>query len=512
MGHEVTVYDKMEKAGGLMTYGIPHYRLPKTVVERLNKALEGMGVGFVLKTTVGADISAEDFEAKFDSIYVCTGAWKQPLIGIEGEKLAQFGLNFLVEVNQFLKGVIGSGSSVLVCGGGNVAMDVAMTAKRLGAKNVKLVCLEKPEEMPATKEEVERAKEEGIEIVNSKGLSRIVSEGAKIKGLETKECVSVFDADGRFSPIYDENEKSFIESDCIILAIGQRVDLDFLGERFASQIKSQRGLIDVELETFKTNRPGVYAGGDAVYGPSVAIKAIHAGRIAAIHMSHGLGYPMGFEDSESDFIYFDPSAVKKKDANIEQEASLQERTLTREDVSTLEEKPVRAEAGRCMNCGCYSVNASDLTPVLIALDATIKTTRREIKAIDLFATSLKVTDMLENDEIITEAVIPKLYGYTSRYIKFRLRDSIDFAMASIAYAFKVKGGVIEDVRVVLGGVAPIPLKLSAVERLLKGRTPSEALAKEAAALSVEGAAGIGHNDYKIQEVKTFVERMVLSMM
>jgi CO/xanthine dehydrogenase FAD-binding subunit len=221
---------------------------------------------------------------------------------------------------------------------------------------------------------------------------------------------------------------------------------------------------------------------------------------------------MEFEGSESDFIYFDQSAVKKRDANREHEAALAERTLAREDVPTLEEKPVRAEAGRCMNCGCYSVNASDLTPVLIALDATLKTTKREIKAIDLFTTSLKVTDVLENDEIITEAVIPKLDGYTSRYVKFRLRDSIDFAMASIAYAFKVRGGVIEDVRAVLGGVAPIPLKLSAVEKLLKGKTPSEALAKEAAVLAGEGAGGIGHNDYKIQEVKAFVERMVLSMM
>ncbi|MPN46804.1 hypothetical protein SDC9_194403 [bioreactor metagenome] len=119
--------------------------------------------------------------------------------------------------------------------------------------------------------------------------------------------------------------------------------------------------------------------------------------------------------------------------------------------------------------------------------------------------------MLEKDEILTEIVIPKLDGYVSKYSKFRMRDSIDFAMASIAYAYKLEGGKIADIRVVLGAVAPVPLKLYAVEEFLKGKTPTKDLAKETAELAAEGAAGIGQNSYKVQEVKAFIERMVISM-
>lgn len=510
-GHQVVVYDKMEKAGGLMRYGIPRYRLPKEIVDNFIMALEGMGIQFVLNTTVGKDILVEELEGKYDSIYFGTGAWKQPILGIKEEKLAQFGLDFLVEVNSFLKGSIGSGNSVLVCGGGNVAMDVALTATRLGAKHVKLVCLEKASEMPATPEEVERAIQEGVEIINGKGLSRILSEDGKIIGLEVKACLSVFNETGRFDPVYDESDKQIIQTDCIILATGQRVDLDFLGEKYASQLKSQRGLIDVDLDTYKTKRPGIYAGGDVVLGPSVAVKAIRAGRKAAMEMNRDFGMPTKPAQDSPGFISFNPDGVKLKEANKEHELSVEKRTLTTEDTASLATKELEEEAARCMNCGCYSVNASDLSPVLVALDAIIKTTKKEIKAVDFFTTTLKTTDMLDPDEIITEIIIDKLNGYQSSYKKFRMRNTIDFAMASIAYAYKIESGFIKNIRVVLGGVAPVPLRLTVVEALLQNQAPSESLAREAAALAVEKAAGIGHNDYKIREVGTFVERMVLSM-
>ena len=273
-------------------YGIPHYRLPKHHVEALVKALEGMGVKFELGMTVGKDITMDEIDKRFDSIYFGTGAWKQPILGIDGENLTQFGLNFLVEVNTYLQKVTQFGNNVLVCGGGNVAMDVALTAVRLGAKNVTLVCLEKEEEMPATKEEIARAKEEGVTIINSRGLSRVIESKGKVTGLETNLCTSVFNDQGRFSPQYDENNKSVIESDCIILATGQRVDLDFLGEKYASQIKSQRGLIDVDSESYQTNLPNVYGGGDAVTGPNLAVMAVMTGGTAAKHMSKELGFPL----------------------------------------------------------------------------------------------------------------------------------------------------------------------------------------------------------------------------
>ena len=133
---------------------------------------------------------------------------------------------------------------------------------------------------------------------------------------------------------------------------------------------------------------------------------------------------------------------------------VEERTLEREDSVTISPEAAQQEARRCMNCGCYSVNASDLSPVLVALGATVKTGRRELPAAELFTESLKVKDMLEPDEIVTEISIPLSEGRTAHYDKFRLRDSVDFAMVSLASAYELEGGKISSASLVLGGVAP----------------------------------------------------------
>ena len=158
------------------------------------------------------------------------------------------------------------------------------------------------------------------------------------------------------------------------------------------------------------------------------------------------------------------------------------------------------------------MNASDLSPVMVMLGATLKTTEKEVKAADFFTTHLKAYDMLEEGEVITEIQIPKLDGYKMSYQKFRMRDSLDFAMTSMASAYKLTDGKIEDDRIVMGAVAPIPLRMAAVEELLIGNVPSEALAEEAGNLAIAGAETMGHNDYKINEVKTYVKRLVEEMM
>ena len=199
MGHEVTIYEKMEEAGGVMMYGIPEYRLPKHYVRDLVKALVGMGIVIRNNTEVGKDVTVEELKAQSDTVFLDTGAWKQPILGIDGESLTQFGLNFLVEVKKFMTKQIGK--EVLVCGGGNVAMDVALTAVRLGAQKVKLVCLEQRDEMPASAEEIARAEEEGVEIYNGWGLKRVLSaEDGSITGLESMNCVSVRTSRGTSTP------------------------------------------------------------------------------------------------------------------------------------------------------------------------------------------------------------------------------------------------------------------------------------------------------------------------
>ena len=507
-GNEVTVYDRMEKAGGVLYYGIPHYRLPKHYVEDFTKALAGMGIEFRMGVNVGEDITVEELDKEYDALYFGTGAWKQPILGIDGENLTEFGLNFLVDVNTYLKKAIGN--NVLVCGGGNVAMDVALTAIRLGAKNVKLICLEQRNEMPASAEEVARAEEEGLEIHNGWGLSKVLTdENGKVRGLESMKCTAVRDETGRFHPQYDYNEMKEFESDYIILATGQRVDISFLGEKFSEQLKSKRGLIDADLETLRTKNPKIYAGGDAVTGPNIAIRAIRAGRVAAGNINKDFGIEPEPLPVQEGFLHFDPEEVRSRTMHKLPERPLGTRTLTDEDASSFDAETAKKEASRCMNCGCYSVNASDLSPVMVMTDAVLHTSKgRDVKAEDFFCTNLKAYANLEPGELITEVTIPKKEGWKTGYQKLRLRPAIDFAIISLAWGVKMNAGVIEDARLVLGAVAPVPVRLVKVEAYLKGRKPDAETAETAAEMAVEEAQGIGENAYKIDEIKAYVRRMV----
>lgn len=506
-GHEVVVYDAHEKAGGVLYYGIPHYRLPKNIVSKFTDALEAMGIRFVMNTKVGTDVDLEEIVNHYDKVYMGTGAWKQPVLGLQGENLTQFGLNFLVEVNTFLQNSIDD--DVLVAGGGNVAMDVALTAKRLGAKNVRLVCLEAENEMPASREEVERAKEEGIIISNGWGLKSVISENGKVTGLESMRCLSVFDENRRFHPVYDENDVQIFNATTIILATGQRVDLDFLGDKFAAQLKSKRGLYEVD-DSFKTKNEKIYAGGDAVTGPNIAIRAINAGGQAAKAICKELGTPIE-PFKEAGFLHFDVNGITKKEAATLEERPLGSRTLTDEDSHSLTMEQAKAEASRCMNCGCYSVSASDLSPVLVTFDGTIVTTKKEIKARDFFTTKLRSYDMLDADELVTAVRIPDMSGYKTGYEKMRIRTAIDFAIVSVAYAYKLENGRIKDISLTLGGVAPVPVKLDDVEEYLKEKTPDAALAEKAGELAIKNTIPMADNKYKVNSIKAMVSRIIEEM-
>ena len=497
MGHEVTIYEKMEEAGGVMMYGIPEYRLPKHYVRDLITALTGMGIVIQNNTEVGKDITLEEIKAASDTVFLDTGAWKQPILGIDGESLTQFGLNFLVEVKKFMTKQIGK--EVLVCGGGNVAMDVALTAVRLGAQKVKLVCLEQRDEMPASAEEIARAEEEGVEIYNGWGLKRVISaEDGSITGLESMNCVSVRDENGRFNPTYGDETRVFT-SDCIILATGQKVDIDFLGDKYKEELKNARGLIEVG-EHKDTRAPGIYAGGDAASGPSVAIKAIRDGGIAAKSMSRYMGYPMEAPAAGHSFLKYDPEGIFVTKGAVEKDTPVAERSLNVEDSTSLTMEEAAAEAHRCMNCGCYSVNASDMANVMLALEADICTTSKTIPASTFFS-AMHSVELLEPGELVTEVQIPKMPGYRTGYLKMRLREAIDFAITALAYAYKEEDGVIVDARLVAGGIAPVPLRLTAAEQVLVGKKPTPVLAEEAFKAAMKDACPMTENSYKLQEVK-----------
>ncbi len=503
-GHSVTVFERMEKAGGVMRYGVPHYRLPKHYVDDVVNAIAGMGVEIRTGVTIGKDISMDEIDKQYDGVYFGTGAWKQPLLGIGGEDLALFGLNFLVDVNTYLQKTIGN--DVLVCGGGNVAMDVALTAKRLGAKSVTLICLEKREEMPASSEEIARAEAEGVQIFNSWGLGGVITDASgKVTGLDSKRCVSVRDpVTGRFSPQYDENERKVYQSDYIILATGQAVDISFLGDKFLDQLKSARGLIDVDLSTFKTNRPGMYAGGDVATGPNIAIRAINAGHVAAMGMSRDLGFPFPAEPKDTGFRTFDTKGVLVHESNKLGERPIDQRTLTDEDEFSLSAEQTLAEASRCMNCSCHAVNPGDIAPVLIAADAKIVTTKRVLDAEDFFAVGNLTNTVLDDDEIVTEIQIPA--KGKSIYKRMALRKSIDFPIVNVAIR-SCEG----KTRICLNAVAPTPYRAVKAEEVVNGKEITEELAAKAGEAAVADACSLEDAKFKIQIAKTMVKRALLEM-
>ena len=509
-GNDVTVYEKMPKAGGMLTYAIPAYRLPKDCVQKLITSLEGMGIQFVLNTDIGTNISPDELENKYSSLFYDTGAWKRPIIGLEGEDLTVFGLDFLMQVNQWMVNKVGT--DVLVTGGGNVAMDVAITAKRLGAKTVTMACVECEKEMPASKEEIARAKEEGIIIMPSYGLSKVISEGNAVKGMELVRCISVRDEKGAFNPQYDQNEKITVNADSILMAIGQKVDLSFLGEKYELALK--RGLIEVAEETQQTSRPGVFAGGDATTGPSTVVKAVAAGLKGANGINEYLNINTcnccsGKDKNEDHYLQFSPVGINKKNAAKMPEVPMAERTVYIEDAMGIGSAGAIEEATRCLNCGCYAVNPSDIAPVLVALEATIQTNLREITAREFCAEKLTVAEVLQEGEIVTEIRIPLIEGAIMSYDKFRVRESVDFAIVSVASIYSAEKGKIKGARIVLGGVAPTPLRANAVEGYLIGKEITTEMADKAAEIAVKDAIALEKNEYKIQEVKALVKASIL---
>lgn len=453
-GHSVLIYDKMEEAGGLLRYAIPDYRLPKDIVRKLIEALEHMGIEFRTGVEIGKDIPVSGLVKEFDSVFLNTGAWKRPLIGLDGEEFTTFGLDFLIEVNRWMEGKIGR--DIIVVGGGNVAVDVAITAKRMGAASVTMACLEAEGEMPASEEEIGRAREEGITILPSWGPKEILRDGKDIVGLTLKRCTSVFDEKGRFSPVYDENETSTLHGSSILMAVGQKTDLSFLGEDM--ELEVNRGLISVEPSTMKTSMDKVFAVGDVTTGPKTVVGAIADGKKASVAVhSFMTGEPEGDPAHPlGGLIAFDASAVSHSPCARLTERPKEERGLHLEDSYGLTWEQVQEEAKRCFNCGCLAVNPSDVAAVLIAMDAEIETTERK----ETLEAMMKASHcrLVEDGEIVTGIRIPAaMKEYRVGYDKYRVRDSHDFAVVSVASAYHVKDGIVEDARIVLGAVAPIPL-------------------------------------------------------
>lgn len=509
-GHSVVVFDKMPKAGGMLRYGIPAYRLPDNVLDAQIRMLEGMGVEFALNTEIGKQIKLADIRKKYAAVFLATGAWSAASIDFDGGDKTTSAMQFLQDVASGKK--VKTGDKVIVIGGGNVAVDAAVTSRRLGAGQVTIVYRRTREEMPAFKDDIEQALAENVELKTSWAPNRVVVSDGKITGLEVVKSATVFnEALGRFEPRSDSSVKEIIEADSIILAVGQRIDLSYIEPELGIGGKA----ITVDPETQQTGVPGLYAGGDNVTGPATVVKAAAAGRKAAAAIDQYVGKIKVKEIQQSaqscKLSGFDPSCLKNSKRVEMPELPAQEREIDKEDALGLSSEQVKIEARRCFNCGCVASCPSDAAPALVALGAKIITTKRMIDAEEFFAAGVQTSTVLEPDELITEIRLPAAQPDTkSTYLKFRQRQAIDFPLVSVAAAVTSRNGKVDAVRIVLGAAAPVPVRAKEAEDFLKGKAISDQVAAEAADAAVCGVLPLGKNRYKVQVTKALVKKAILA--
>jgi CO/xanthine dehydrogenase FAD-binding subunit len=509
-GHKVTVYDRMPEAGGILMYVIPEYRLPKDIVRRIVKSFTKIGIEFKLKSDVGKDISLDELTRRYDSTFISTGAWNPVSIGLKGEESARFGMEFLTEIG--LGAGKAPGEKVLVIGGGNAAIDVAVSALRLGAKEATLACLECREEMPAHPWEIELAVEEGVRIMPSWGPQKIITSAGKVTGLELVRCTSVYDSKRCFAPAYDKNITEIVNADTIMMAVGYSTDLGFLGKEIP--VKVNRGLITVAAPTQETGVPGIFAGGTVVQGPVAAIETIASGRRAAVSITSYLTGAAGTGKTgkaPKPLLKFNSSFLKRTEAARMPARSVAERKIDIEDNLGLSDTQAHEEANRCFNCSCLSLNPSDLGLVLVTLGAKIKIVgtsgTRTVPAEEFFDS---VKSRLAADEMVTEIQVPKPpVGAKQTFIKFRLRKSVDFPMVSVASVIDIDKGICRGARIALGAVAPRPVRIKAAERLLLNKAITGETVQAASEAVVQETIPLNKNAYKIKIMKTLLKRALL---
>ncbi len=356
-GHAVTVFEGDSEPGGIMRWGIPSYRLPKDVLARDIRNVTALGVE--IKTGQRVRSVDELLQKGFDAVFLATGDTGGRRLSVPGEDLPGVwdAMAFLHEINA-RSSLSFHGKEVVVVGGGNVAIDSARSALRLGAKRVRMVCLESRPEMPAHRWEISDAEEEGVEVLPSWGVREISGEGGHLQSIELKRCTAVFDAEHRFRPVFDESTLQRLETDIVITAIGLVPDTSpFVGEL----AMNRNGTIRVNPETLQTSLPRVFAGGDAVSGPSMIVTSIGQGKRAAFSIDHFLrGETMvpgefDFRIPEADKVSI---ASRSRALGTVREPSHLTRTPAAERIQsfdeyegTLDEAAARSSANRCLDCG-----------------------------------------------------------------------------------------------------------------------------------------------------------------
>lgn len=387
-GYKPVVFEKREKPGGMMTYGIPRFKLSQEVVAAEIDVLRELGVEIRCNTEVGRDVTLQQLRDEgFCAFYLAVGAQKGRLAGVPGEEGPG-----VVTAMDFLADALGNPEAsvsgpVVVVGGGNVAIDAARCALRLGAGSVRMVCLEQPDEMAASAEEIEEARAEGIEILNGWGPAAVERNDAGcVVGLRLRRCTRVFNDEGRFAPEYNDEDCRQVECSTVVMAIGQAIDWGQLLDGSAVELRPN-GTAVADAATFQTAQPDVFVGGDAFTGPQFVIDAIAAGHEAAVSLhrfaqkgsSLTLGRnPRHYVELDKQRALINPGSYDEAGRQAPPCAPVASVRHNWEDPrGVLTEQQVAAECARCLSCGAAVVDPNK------CIGCGLCTTRCEFDAIHL---------------------------------------------------------------------------------------------------------------------------------
>ena len=363
-GYKPTIFEKNAEPGGMLRYGIPSYKLEKDLLAAEIDVIRQLGVEIRCGVEIGKDVTIEDLrEQGYKGFYAAIGCQRGRKPGISGENAegAYAAVDFLRKAGA--KESFALEGDVVVVGGGNVAIDAARISSRCTDAKISMFCLETREKMPASDEEIEEALEEGIELNCGWGPKEVLEENGHVSGVVFKKCTRVFDAQGRFSPEYDENDTVTIPCRHVIFSVGQAIDWGHMLDNLHVELRPNGGALANKL-TYQTSEPDIFVGGDVYTGPKFAIDAIAAGREGAISLHRYVHEhcTLTIGRNRRDFIELDKENIKvetydSSSRQIPPKADVKEQAKTFRDLSqSLTEEQVKKETSRCLSCGASVVD------------------------------------------------------------------------------------------------------------------------------------------------------------
>lgn len=406
-GYKPVVFEKNQQSGGMLRYGIPSFKLEKDVIDAEIDVMRQMGIEIRCGVEVGKDITLDDLRKEgYKAFYIAIGCQGGRLPGIPGETAegTMPAVELLKKVSEDEKYQISG--NVVVIGGGNVAIDVARTSTRCGADSVQMYCLESREKMPASVDEIEEAEEEDIQIHCGWGPKEVLVKNGKVTGIILKKCVSVFDENGRFAPVYDEKDIREVPCEHVYFSVGQSISWGNLLKDSKVELGRGNGAVADSL-TYQTAEPDIFVGGDVYTGPKFAIDAIAAGKEGAVSI-HRFVQPdssltigrnrrkfVELDKENLDISEYDNGArqVPKMDKTMDAKHSFRDAHLT------FTEEQVKAETARCLGCGASVVDENK------CIGCGVCTTKCEFDVIHLFRENPDCSRMVKSEDKM-KAILP----------------------------------------------------------------------------------------------------------